>query len=878
MNRFLLLAGLAALVAGCGSDEKNPPGGAGAQTSSGGGGLTGAGANAAGGSAGVATGGSAGSAGVPGELNLPVEVLGDGDPDARVIAQASLALTADAASVHSLFVTCHRCGFYDAPEHEALEKALTKVKASLRIVGDAALGADAPWIDVTDQSVEVEAGALAHGGINGALSTVGFRVVIDETTRARLLGSGSANTIEFRFNGTDGNSNGYRIIDLKFEDAEGQSLSPATQHWADIEAEKQAPQASAEDVSAGQALWTGRNLLIKSPIVPRTIRAACNDCHASDGRDLAYFNYSNHSIVQRSRFHGLSEAQGGQIAAYLRAANASLPHVAAAAPWNPPFQPGPGLDQKPIIEWAAGAGIESVLADGAAFINVFVGKAPDADIRALTQAEVDAAMSPGGTLNTREMAVPLQFPDWNSWLPTVHPLDVWTPEPGEQQGLFETGKDGGVSPLAHLREIADWLSEHLNPNGVYGDWSHLTPDERVSLQGMLIGIGNKTSDFGGGSRGTRVSSDEAKPFGVEIGGQKLAANLDATTAALADLEACGPIGPCTPFSKEAFIERADYGLYHWMIVKQWELVHRFGLEDQAMLHGEKDENGQWVGEGEARGWPISWPSAFYVAPHMIHAPEQTDQGLRENYFAWEKRLISFYRTNQWYQLQMTINPGWAGSSNGPMDWPYHMGFTSGIVNDLIEAGAPGWVSAAHQARFQQIRVKLAQLANTDIPFDAPDVLEPDNLVKNQGHQSKAQLLFKLSPTTLLDWGPADNQKSPYRNLDLITPGLYLMLVNGTMALYNELYASTDPALYRRCDPNNTSLGAPEQKSGFRFCVDSARTPFPLNDQGQEYLPWSWDGWTTEQYSVWGAQTAAALGADPARVQAWSDWNALVWPP
>ena len=129
----------------------------------------------------------------------------------------------------------------------------------------------------------------------------------------------------------------------------------------------------------------------------------------------------------------------------------------------------------------------------------------------------------------------------------------------------------------------------------------------------------------------------------------------------------------------------------------------------------------------------------------------------------------------------------------------------------------------------------------------------------------------------LDSGPADNEQSPYRNLDVITPGLYLMVVNGTMALYNELYASTDPTLYRRCDPTNTSLGMPEQKSGFRFCVDSARTPFPLDDQGQEYLPWSWDGWTTQQYSFWGAQTAAALGADATRVQAWSAWNELVWP-
>jgi hypothetical protein len=30
-----------------------------------------------------------------------------------------------------------------------------------------------------------------------------------------------------------------------------------------------------------------------------------------------------------------------------------------------------------------------------------------------------------GTLNMRELPVPLQLPDWNDWLPEVHPIDMW---------------------------------------------------------------------------------------------------------------------------------------------------------------------------------------------------------------------------------------------------------------------------------------------------------------------------------------------------------------------------------------------------------------------------------------------------------------------
>jgi hypothetical protein len=252
-------------------------------------------------------------------LSLPIEVLGNGDPDEPVVASVSLPLSGGAlTSVQSLYVQCHRCGFYGPPEFEALAKPLATVKASLRIDGGGSDGgAGAPWIDITDANVQVDPVSHAHGGINGGLFTVTFNVPIDAATRSRLVPG--MNTIEFRFNGTDGASSGYRILDLQFQDANGNNLSPVTKTWADISAQKAAGKnASSSLVSQGQALWTGRNSLIKSTIVTRTIRAACSDCHAVDGRDLQYFNYSDNSIVQRSRFHGLTQAQGQAIDAFLR--------------------------------------------------------------------------------------------------------------------------------------------------------------------------------------------------------------------------------------------------------------------------------------------------------------------------------------------------------------------------------------------------------------------------------------------------------------------------------------------------------------------------------------------------------------------------------
>ncbi len=685
-----------------------------------------------------------------------------------------------------------------------------------------------------------------------------------------------ANRIEFRFNGTDGNSNGFRILDVQFQDGAGHELGHVPRVWADMAVEKAAGQNASPASAAGQALWTGRNILIKSPIVPRTIRAACSDCHAADGRDLQYFNYSNESIVQRSRFHGLSEEQGKDIAAYLRASLfARVPHVAAAAPWNPPYQPGPGLDAKPIVEWAAGAGLGAVLLDGKRFVKAFVGQPIDDTPLSVTQAELDRAMDPTKILNTREMPIPMQFPDWNAWLPVVHPLDVWTPDSGQSTGLFETGYQGN-EPLGVYASIVKWLEANKKPNAAYGDWRHLTPQQRNQLQGMLSTLGYKTIDFGGGGRGTRVSPDPAKPFGVQLGGAKMQAALSNATAALAKLDVCGPTGPCTPFNTESFIERADVGLYHWMGVKQWEIVETYGLQDQRSFHGSVDQVGSWVGEGEVRGWPFGWPSIFYLAPHMIYAPTRTAEGTREFYFSWENRLVSYYRTDAWYAVQVSINAGWPGASNGGIDWPYTQGFITGLASDLMTAQSPAWIAAAHLARYFEINAKLGQLANTDIPFNQPDPAAPTDLTKNKGLQSRADLLFKLSPATMMDY--MADQPTRFRLLDELAPGMHLMFVNAALSAYAAMYFATSPSQYRICDPNNMQLGVPEPFAGQRFCVDAARTPLPVDAKGRPYCLYPSNvGLTTGQFSIWGVRMATQLGASPMLVQLWSAWNDRMWP-
>jgi hypothetical protein len=138
--------------------------------------------------------------------------------------------------------------------------------------------------------------------------------------------------------------------------------------------------------------------------------ANCGDCHAQDGRDLAYFAYSNRAIVEKARQVGLSTEQGEAIASYVR----SLAVPPLGRPWNPPFQPGPGLDARPAREWAAGAGVDAVLADDRVILaHLF----PDGIAK--------EAIAASRRANAREIPIGIQLPDWNEWLPRVHPKDAW---------------------------------------------------------------------------------------------------------------------------------------------------------------------------------------------------------------------------------------------------------------------------------------------------------------------------------------------------------------------------------------------------------------------------------------------------------------------
>jgi hypothetical protein len=258
------------------------------------------------------------------------------------------------------------------------------------------------WLPINDTTATYLGQANTFGGLGGGFSTL---------TLTMKLPSGSVqagqNTMTFRFNGTDGVSSGFRVLAMNIL-ASGSRLIPATSFTQDEPTTWTPPLSDPTDIQAGQTLWQTANL---SMPLGGPIQAKCGSCHTVDGRDLKYFNYSNASIEARSVFHGLTAHEGAQIASYIRTLNAPAPVY--ASPWNPPYQPGPGTDSRSVADWAAGAGLGAVLEK-------------DSDSLAyLMPGGSTANWAANAYLNQREIPIEIQLPDWNHWLPRIHPLDAW---------------------------------------------------------------------------------------------------------------------------------------------------------------------------------------------------------------------------------------------------------------------------------------------------------------------------------------------------------------------------------------------------------------------------------------------------------------------
>ena len=390
-------------------------------------------------------------------------------------------------------------------------------KASIRI-------GTSDWIPLNNDRVSLDGLSRAAGGIGGPLSTLDLSLPIPAAAI-----SASASELTFRLDRMDGISIGFRVLAINVLDELGAKLLAPSAFKQDEPSMWTAPTGS--DATAGATLWAAAQLR-EGPGLTTELRARCSDCHAEDGRDLKYFNYSNFAIIERAKFYGLTEQQGKDIAAYIRSLNVAAP----GRPWNPPFQPGPGSTDRPLDSFSAGAGIDALVDE-------------DTTIAAIFKAGFDrTTLAVGNDLRriyVSDIPIALQLLDWNHWLPEIHPKD----SVGDS---FETSA---------AKTMFDAL--------------------RVKLRAM---------------QGTALKQYWSNTgfdvfLGANAGAQSDFQGLSNAMFQLRTMVPGFPVGNAAAHVWTEKLAKQVYSIGVWSQVKTWELMNAFGLEGYAIdaygLVGEK---------------------------------------------------------------------------------------------------------------------------------------------------------------------------------------------------------------------------------------------------------------------------------------------------
>lgn len=491
----------------------------------------------------------------------------------------------------------------------------------------------------------------AFGGFGGAYATV--RSCFDLSALGSL--NDGVNTLTFRFDGVrDFARSGYRVLEIDIEDGGGNDLitdetydDPET--WS-IPPEYDNPSSLAE----GAALWNARNTLDEVD-GSRSIVASCNDCHANRGLDLKYFNYEREVIVARAVHHGLSQNQGELIAAYVRSQDLWRPDgretTPLGRPWNPPLQPGPGQSKNSGAmeeDWIAGAGLEWVLPDDDLTARYAFDTNNDG---AVTTAEVQAATLPDAEqpLEYHDIPLAIQFPDWNTWLPDVHPFDYAGRSDVEGTDLYQwfEGMDERIS-----------VAVNGDPNNEFGTFKNWM----------------ECIKFEGGSGCGRSGWNEIfERFDDSHDGGQIQ-----------------PLADFGPDDDPARFLNAETSVLTWQAVK----TIGFGIEHKLFDLGPELFGGETVTNPAhpRHGQPVLGRTDVFFFPSTQSfvfdaAPHKTDSAWNEGASAYAppgQHTLKYTFSTLWYELQMRFggdiarHPSRDGGS--PIDWGYQQSLLTDAQN------------------------------------------------------------------------------------------------------------------------------------------------------------------------------------------------------
>lgn len=446
---------------------------------------------------------------------------------------------------------------------------------------------NAPQVKLTNSTCSVQGTSAYYGGIGGGFCVQTVLVSIP----SGVLVSGE-NTVTFTQVYGTGVSSQFRVLAFNVL-SNGVPLLPSSTFVNEDANSWTPPLNDAADIASGKTLFQTANIVQNDGAAALPIKAHCGDCHTIDGRDLKYFNYSNNSIINRSIFHGLTQLQGEQIASYIRSLTSPNP----GSPWNPPYQPGTGLDVSPY--WSAGAGVSAVLSNDAGMYNF-----------------LPTAFKTTDNLNIRQIPIALQFPDWNHWLPRVHPLDAFGADFTSSRLLYDYN---GTGTAVNQWNLTTLLSS--------------TPTASLFAPNKVTGTIAQFNQWGN-DRYVLTTQELAK-YGV------------------------------AGASNSSYLSEWIYSTALWQLVKMWELTQTYGLEG----YGDQVFGATYA---EMRTWFVSY--LFQSSPFFLHINDGPGgiggSAITNEYFSniWYQVQLTLNDSNH------------ANQGTSPIDWPYVYGKLKDMYN------------------------------------------------------------------------------------------------------------------------------------------------------------------------------------------------------
>jgi hypothetical protein len=378
------------------------------------------------------------------------------------------------------------------------------------------------------------------------------------------------------------------------------------------------------DAENGELLFNTAIIKDLNDFFPAHVTSAtCSDCHNATGYDLKYFGFDSPAIKAAALRRGLTESEAHDIVEYIRDLPFTTP--AKGRPWNPPYQPAPGLDAAPLANWAAGGGLDWVLTydqDMAEFLRE--DSTPSGAAGSWTGGNIDkwkpAGDGSGNTTNLRETPTFLHMPHWMRWLPAVHPKDFF---------FYVLGEDFIDSPF--------WTN--------YQTYLSVTPGSFASYKANSYMDGNE----------------------VYLPLWQLDHRLGAKPGTLND-------GPGHEYPAQ-YVEMY-YDVIRWEKSRQWELMHGKQLEgmiDQVKvdLYGEPNARAAPM---FTRGWHSGSGRVWKLAPHVSMGGGWTF--LR----AWFRDSLHWIMDSAiWYHLQAILDNGNRyAQPDVQLDEAYYIGFNINV--------------------------------------------------------------------------------------------------------------------------------------------------------------------------------------------------------